>query len=73
MHPDLVGPVRLFATDFIKANIDFTILDSAGVDGTDEELAELEEIWRNKLQTWTPSGPNVREDGPCRMRNKRNQ
>jgi hypothetical protein len=44
----MVGPGKLFNTDYIKANIDFTILES------DEELAELEEIWRNRLQTWAP-------------------
>ena len=73
MHPDMVGPGKLFNTAYIKANIDFTILESVGINGSDEELAELEEIWRNRLQTWAPSGLNVREDGPSRMRNKRNQ
>ena len=68
MHPDMVGPGKLFNTAYIKANIDFTILESVGVYGSDEELAELEEIWRNRLQTWAP-----REDGPSRMRNKKNQ
>ena len=73
MHPDLVGPGKMFNTDFIKASIDFTILESVGVNGSDDELAELEEIWRNRLQTWAPSGLNVREDGPSRMRHKRNR
>jgi hypothetical protein len=50
----------------IKMQLKFTILES----GTVDNLAELEESWRNRLQTWAPLGLNIREDGPDRLRHK---
>ena len=42
----------------------------SGVNGSIGDLEELEEQWRNKLQSWSPLGLNVREDGPVRLRTK---
>ena len=50
----------------IKKSLKFTILESGCVD----QLPEIEESWRNKLQTWAPLGLNIREDGPDRLRKK---
>ena len=66
----MVGDGKLFSTEEIKQHLQFTILQSVGVNGSLEELEELEEQWRNKLQSWSPIGLNVREDGPVRMRTK---
>ena len=50
----------------IKQTLKFTILESC----TADKLVELEESWRNRLQTWAPLGLNVREDGPDKLRRK---
>jgi hypothetical protein len=50
----------------IKESLKFTILESCSPD----QLVELEESWRNRLQTWAPLGLNIREDGPDRLRRK---
>ena len=70
-HKDtMVGGNKLFATKDIKDLLCFTILQSVGVNGSIGDLEELEEQWRNKLQSWSPLGLNVREDGPVRLRTK---
>jgi hypothetical protein len=66
----MVGDGKLFATQEIKDYLQFTILQSVGVNGSYQYLEELEDQWRNKLQSWSPLGLNVREDGPVRMRTK---
>ena len=66
----MVGDGKLFATQEIKEYLQITILQSVGVNGSYQDLEELEEQWRNKLQSWSPLGLNVREDGPVRMRTK---
>ena len=66
----MVGGDKLFATKDIKGLLSFTILQSVGVNGSVADLDELEEQWRNKLQSWSPLGLNVREDGPVGLRTK---
>ena len=51
---------------FIFKYIYIYILESC----TADKLVELEESWRNRLQTWAPLGLNVREDGPDKLRRK---
>ena len=66
----MVGGDKLFVTKDFKGLLSFTILQSVGVNGSVADLDELEEQWRNKLQSWSPLGLNVREDGPVRLRTK---
>ena len=61
-HPDM----DLSSSPNIKESLKFTILESCSPD----QLVELEESWRNRLQTWAPLGLNIREDGPDRLRRK---
>jgi hypothetical protein len=72
VHRDMVGHNKLTTTDNIKACLSFTILESVGIGGTVGELEEVEEVWRNRLQSWAPGGLNTREDGPARLRTKTN-
>ena len=67
----MVGDTKLANSDNVKSLLKFTLLQSVGVDGSAEDLASLEEDWRNRLQCWAPVGLNVREDGPTRLRRKK--
>jgi hypothetical protein len=69
----MVGPGKLLNSDTVKAYLNFTILESVGVDGSEKELEEMEEVWRNRLQSWAPAGLNIREDGPSKLRTKRSK
>ena len=71
IHKDtMVGTNKLMATQDIHASLQFTILQSVGSAGSHEDLEELEEQWRNRLQSWHPLGLNIKEDGPVRLRSK---
>ena len=53
IHKDtMVGTNKLMATQDIHASLQFTILQSVGSAGSYEDLEELEEQWRNRLQSW---------------------
>ena len=67
----MVGATKLNNSDDVKSFLKFTLLESVGVNGSAEDLALLEEVWRNRLQCWAPVGLNVREDGPTRLRRKK--
>ena len=67
----MVGDNKLANTEDVKYLLKFTLLQSVGVNGSVEDLASLEEEWRNRLQCWAPVGLNIREDGPTRLRNKK--
>ena len=67
----MVGAGKLFVNSDIKRLLTFTLLESVGMDGSVESLERCEEQWRNKLQSWTPNGLNIREDGPQLLRQKR--
>ena len=67
----MVGDSNLSSTETVKSLLHFTLLQSVGVDGTEAELASVEEEWRNRLQSWAPVGLNIREDGPTRLRRKK--
>ena len=62
-HKDMA----LNTTTNIQDSLKFTILESSS---SPEILVELEESWRNRLQTWAPLGLNIREDGPDKLRRK---
>jgi hypothetical protein len=59
--------MALNTTANIQDSLKFTILESSS---SPEKLVELEESWRNRLQTWAPLGLNLREDGPDKLRRK---
>jgi general stress protein 26 len=65
----VVGNGKLFSTEDIKQHLTFSLLESVGEDGLQEDLQELEEKWRDRLQSWFPLGLNIREDGPNRLSN----
>ena len=67
----MVGDTKLTSPDSVKSFLSFTLLESIGVDGSEGELACVEEQWRNRLQCWAPVGLNIREDGPSRLRRKK--
>ena len=70
-HRDrMVGTEKLRNSTDIKSNLQFTILQSVGLDGTEDELELIEEHWRSRLKSWAPFGLNIREDGPTRLRRK---
>jgi hypothetical protein len=72
VHRELmVGDTKLANSDNVKSLLKLTLLQSVGVDGSAEDLASVEEEWRNRLQCWAPVGLNVREDGPTRLRRKK--
>ena len=62
-HKDMA----LDTTANIQHSLKFTILESSS---SPEILVELEESWRNRLQTWAPLGLNIREDGPDKLLRK---
>jgi hypothetical protein len=64
-----VGNGKLLSTEDIKQHLTFSLLESVGEDGLKEDLQELEEKWRDRLQSWSPLGLNIREDGPNRLSN----
>ena len=67
----MVGDTKLTNSDNVKSLMKFTLLESVGEKGSAEDLASMEEKWRNRLQCWAPVGSNVRDDGPTRLRRKR--
>ena len=72
VHSELmVGDAKLSSTENIKSLLTLTLLQSVGRDSTEDDLASLEEVWRNRLQCWAPQGLNLREDGPSRLRKKK--
>ena len=51
MHREqMVGDTKLTSPDSVKSLLSFTLLETVGVDGSEEELACVEEQWRNRLQ-----------------------
>ena len=70
-HEDtMVGGGKLFTTREVQNLLILTLLESVGKDGSFEALELCEEQWRNKLQSWAPTGLNIREDGPQHLRRK---
>ena len=67
----MVGDTKLTSPDSVKSLLSFTLLETVGIDSLEEELACVEEQWRNRLQCWAPIGLNIREDGPSRLRRKK--
>lgn len=62
-HKDLtVGSMKLRSVKEIKDVLKFTILDTVGESGTEEELKAMEDRWRNNLHSWVPIGLNQRDD-----------
>ena len=58
----MVGKNKLWSVLEIKKLLKFTIVDTVGEDGTEEELKLLKDRWRDNLHSWAPIGLNTRED-----------
>ena len=69
-HSDIMADKLTLSKD-IKEQFTFILVQSVGKTGSDEELEQLEEEWRNRLHSWAPLGLNTREDGPQRLRRKK--
>ena len=65
-HRDSMVDKPFFDSKEIQGLLKFTILETSSLDS----LEQVEENWRNRLQTWAPLGLNTREDGPGRFRKK---
>ena len=63
----MVGAGKLVNTDDIKMKLRFSLLESVGEHGLPGDLQKLEEMWRDRLQSWYPLGHNTREDGPNKL------
>ena len=70
MHSDILADKLTMSND-IKEQFTLTLVQSVGKNGSEEELEQLEEEWRNRLNSWAPLGLNTREDGPERLRRKK--
>ena len=71
-HTDtMVGAGKLFASPDVKNLLTITLLEAVGENATMESLEKCEEQWRNRLQSWSPNGLNIREDGPQSLRKKK--
>ena len=64
----MVGAGKLSTTQDIRSLLTLTLLDSVGQEGSEDDLEQCEELWRNKLCSWAPNGLNMRQDGPENMR-----
>ena len=58
----MVGKNKLWSVAEIKKFLKFTVVDTVGEDGTEEELKLLEDRWKDNLHSWAPIGLNTRED-----------
>ena len=58
----VVGADKLNTVEEVQNQLKFTLLESVGRLGTEDELKRLEDIWRDRLQSWAPLGLNTRED-----------
>ena len=61
-HSEIARPDKLLSTNDVKAQFSFTLLEAIGEGGTDEQLKKLEDVWRDRLQSWAPLGLNTKED-----------
>jgi hypothetical protein len=58
----MVGPGKLMSVEVIKRMMTFVLLESVGENGSQEDLKKLENVWRDRLQSWHPLGLNTRDD-----------
>ena len=61
-HSEIARPDKLLSTNDVKAQFSFTLLEAIGEGGTDDQLKKLEDVWRDRLQSWAPLGLNTKED-----------
>ena len=59
---EMVGPGKLMSVEVIKRMMTFVLLESVGENGSQEDLKKLENVWRDRLQSWHPLGLNTRDD-----------
>ena len=59
---EMVGQGKLMSAEEIKKMMTFVLLESVGQNGSQEELKKLENVWRDRLQSWQPLGLNTRDD-----------
>ena len=57
-----MGPDKLMSVDGVKKMLTFVLLESVGESGSQEDLKKLENVWRDRLQSWHPLGLNTRDD-----------
>ena len=61
-HKELVGVNMLYDLDEVRSALKFTLLESLGENADLNELKRKEDTWRTRLESWAPSGLNIRED-----------
>ena len=57
-----MGPGKLMSGDGVKKMLTFVLLESVGESGSQKDLKKLENVWRDRLQSWHPLGLNTRDD-----------
>ena len=50
------------SVDVIKKMMTFVLLESVGENVSKKDLKKLENVWRDRLQSWHPLGLNTRDD-----------
>ena len=61
-HRELVGVHSLYDLTEVKSALRFTLLESLGQNADLNELKKKEDMWRTRLESWAPTGLNVKED-----------
>ena len=58
----LIGADKLSTTEEVRDAFSLILLESLGEESTLADLKKKEDTWRNRLDSWAPSGLNTRED-----------
>ena len=58
----MVGNDKMRTTADVKSFLTLTLIESVGENGTEEDLKRLEDVWRDRLASWAPTGLNTRDD-----------
>ena len=61
-HRELVGVHSLYDLTEVRSALRFTMLESLGQNADLNELKKKEDMWRTRLESWAPTGLNVKED-----------
>ena len=61
-HRELIGADKLSTTEEVRDAFSLILLESLGEESTLADLKKKEDTWRNRLDSWAPSGLNTRED-----------
>ena len=58
----MVGNDKMRTTADVKSFLTLTLIESVSENGTEEDLKLLEDVWRDRLASWAPTGLNTRDD-----------